>query len=94
MCKPGGADLTEGQGEAGGCALLLPPAVRVTPALSYLEERTSLGRWSNPYWLPGGTGCSPGLALCLWLSDFLQGRAAPEALLGLWKPCGQELSAG
>lgn len=48
-----------------------------------------MGRCSNPHWPPGGTGFSPGL----WLSDFLQGGAAPEALLRLWNPRGQELPA-
>lgn len=53
-----------------------------------------MGRCRNPQWPRGGTGCPPGLALCLWLSDFLQGVAAPEALLRLWKPHGLELLAG
>lgn len=48
MREPGGADLSEGQGEAGGHALLLSPAVRVTPApaLHQLEEKR-ISRWGG-----------------------------------------------
>lgn len=95
VCEPRGADLTEGQGEAGWLCHSSPSGSMNDPRPKPPGRREDQhGQMQQPplatrgHWLPAWT-CSVSVTV-----TFFQSGAAPRVLAGLWKPHGRELSAG